>query len=263
MTCIATLLAGAWLLAVSTATPAGGRESLVALDTRPGVQQRILLALPETPVAAVILFAGGHGALRLEERTIGWGGSNFLVRSRSLFRQQGILTAVIDAPSDRQGNVGMLGGFRAGPEHCQDVAAVVKHLRTVADVPVWLVGTSRGTESAANCAVRLNGRIGGVVLLSSVSRPNRHGVPVLDMELGKITVPAMVVAHEADGCEVSPSGDAPRILQALGNASRRELRVMRGGGRALTEPCQARSPHGFLGIEEQTVSAIADFIKRR
>ena len=34
------------------ATPAGVRESLVTLDTHPGVQQRILLALPETPVAA-------------------------------------------------------------------------------------------------------------------------------------------------------------------------------------------------------------------
>lgn len=260
---IATLLAGAWLLAVSAATPAGARESLVALDTRPGVQQRVLLSIPEKPVAAVILFAGGHGALRLEEQKIGWGRNNFLVRARHLFRQRGMLTAVIDAPSDRQGNVGMLGGFRASAEHCRDVAAVVKHLRTIAAVPVWLVGTSRGTESAANCAIRLNGQVGGVVLLSSVSRSNRNGVPVLDMELGKITAPAMVVAHEADGCEVSPPEDAPRVLKALGNASRQELKVVRGGDRTQTEPCQARSPHGFLGVEEQTVTAIADFIKRR
>ena len=52
-------------------------------------------------------------------------------------------------------------------------------------------------------------------------------------------------------------------VRAATPAGARESLVMRGGGRTMTEPCQARSPHGFLGIEEQTISAIADFIKRR
>jgi hypothetical protein len=39
--------------------------SLVTLETRPGIDQKFILIKPNKPVASVILFAGGHGALNL------------------------------------------------------------------------------------------------------------------------------------------------------------------------------------------------------
>ena len=34
-----------------------------------------------------------------------------------------------------------------------------------------------------------------------------------------------------------------------------------GGAPAESGPCEARSPHGYLGIEPDVVKAIADWIK--
>jgi hypothetical protein len=36
--------------------------------------------------------------------------------------------------------------------------------------------------------------------------------------------------------------------------------LLEGGSPPQSEPCQAKSQHGFLGIEDQAVDAIAQFI---
>lgn len=240
-------------------------ETLVSLDTRPGVTQRFLLIKPEKPVASVVLFAGGSGALNLggaaDSPAIGWGKNNFLVRTRQLFAERGFMVAVLDAPSDHSSKNGMRGGFRGSAEHCEDVAGVVKRLTREAAVPVWLVGTSRGTESAANCAIRLGQAVNGVVLTSSMTVPNAKGPYVLGMELDRIRVPAFVLAHRDDGCSHTPAADAPKILEKLSNAPRKELKVLSGGDAPRSKPCQALSAHGFLGIEQQAIDAIASFIR--
>jgi len=96
-------------------------ERVVDIPTRPGVTQRILVLGPEKPKATVILFAGGDGGLRLTPQgEVSWGKGNFLVRTRALFAQQGLLVAVIDAPSDHQVPP-YLSGFRQTREHATDV----------------------------------------------------------------------------------------------------------------------------------------------
>ena len=96
-------------------------------------------------------------------------GGNFLVKVREQFASHGFLVSVFDAPSDQKGSDGML-GYRVTEDHAADVAAVVKRLRELATVPVWLVGTSRGTISAANAAARLPPPSGpdGIVLTSTM-----------------------------------------------------------------------------------------------
>lgn len=256
------LLAGLWF----AATAAAGSEQLVTLDTRPGVQQKFLLLTPDKPVAAVILFPGGNGVVELggsaDHPEVGRAlRSNFLVRTRAAFAANGLLTAVVDAPSDRQGERGMLGGFRAGAAHCEDIAAVVRHLKGLAPVPVWLVGTSRGTESAANCAIRLKDAVNGLVLTSTMTRANAQGTHVPAMDLAAIRVPVLVLAHEADGCEHTPARDAPELAQKFVNAPRKEVKTLSGGDPPKAKPCQAMTPHGFLGVEKQAVGAVVRFIK--
>lgn len=259
------VLAGLWITVLAAPVAAAG-EQLVTLDTRAGVQQKFLLLKPDKPVAAVVLFPGGNGIADLsgsaDSPVVGKAlKNNFLIRTRESFAAEGLITAVVDAPSDHQGNRGMLGGFRAGAEHCQDIDAVVRHLKTIASVPVWLVGTSRGTESAANCAIRLKDAIGGLVLTSTMTRANSNGTHVLAMDLAAIRVPALVLAHENDGCEHTPARDAPELGQKLVNAQRKEVKVLSGGDRGKAKPCQAMTHHGFLGIEDQAVGTIVKFIK--
>jgi len=257
--------AGLCLAAVG-GTAAAASPQLVALDTRAGVQQKFLLLRPEKPVAAVVLFAGGNGVIDLggpaDHPEVGRKGkNNFLVRSRERFAAQGFTTAVVDAPSDRHGERGMLGGFRASEEHCEDVASVVRHLKTLAPVPVWLVGTSRGTESAANCAIRLKDTVSGLVLTSTMTRANGNGTHVPAMDLAAIRVPVLVLAHQDDGCQYTPASDATDLVQKFAYSPRKEVMILSGGGRPRAKPCQAMTPHGFLGIEDQAVGEIARFIK--
>ncbi|MEK6592031.1 MAG: alpha/beta hydrolase, partial [Pseudomonadota bacterium] len=88
-------------MSVFCALPVHAQDTrVVDIPTRPGVTQRFIVVSPPQPKAAVILFAGGHGGLQIDEAgNIGWGKSNFLVRSRQLFAGQELLVAVIDAPS--------------------------------------------------------------------------------------------------------------------------------------------------------------------
>lgn len=123
-------------------------------------------------MAVAALFAGGHGALGLDDAgRPGWGGGNFLVRSAHLFRARRLATAIVDAPTDRAGPG--LYHFRDTPEHAADVAAVIRDLRRRFGLPVVLIGTSRGTESVANAAVRLHG---GEALGKTCNACHYHGV---------------------------------------------------------------------------------------
>ena len=122
-----------------------------------------------------------------------WGEGNFLVRTRQLFADQGLLVVVVDAPSDRQ-SAPFLGGFRQKPEHAADIKAVIAWRERAGTVQV-AVGTSRGTQSAAFIATALEGSEGpdGLVLTSTILRDDK-GRPVPAMPLGKVRIPVLVAA---------------------------------------------------------------------
>lgn len=257
------LLAGGLVLA--TAGSGMAADPVISLKTRGEVVQRFVLLKPERPVAAVILFAGGDGRVPLDRLAPGQfiNRGNFLVRTRYEFKRHGLMVAVVDAPSDKQGSGGMLGTFRGSDEHAQDIAAVIEYLKAQADVPVWLVGTSRGTESAAALATKFGDRIGGVVLTATMSVRNRQGFSVFEFPLKAIRVPALVVSHKDDGCPATPPSQAERIADAMANSPRKKLLLVEGGDPPKSDPCEALSQHGFLGIEKQVVAVIADFVRAK
>ena len=230
---------------------------IVDIPTRAGVTQRLLVISPPQPKAAVVLFAGGHGGLQLSANgRFTWGNGNFLVRTRELFAQQGFMTVVIDAPSDRQSNP-YLTGFRQTPEHVADVKAVIAWIRQQAKIPVWLIGTSRGTQSVGYVATQLQGADApdGIVLTASiVDDPRGRAVPRMDLE--RIRIPVLVVHHEQDGCRLCLFRDVPKLMAGLTAAPRRELMAIRGGDN-IGDPCEAMAYHGFNGLEPQVVGAIA------
>ncbi len=235
-------------------------ESVVDIPTRPGVTQRMVVVRPAAPKAAVVLLAGGHGGLQIfRNGSFKWGDDNFLVRTRHLFAEQGLLVAVVDAPSDRQ-SPPYLGGFRQKPEHAADLKAVIAWMRAQAAVPVWLVGTSRGTQSAAYAAIELAGAGGpdGVVL-SSTMLSDDAGRPVSAMPLGRIRVPVLVVHHEQDGCVHCAFSAVPALMAKLGHAPRKAL-LSFTGGYDEGQPCLARAHHGFNGIEREVVAQTAAWI---
>lgn len=240
-------------LAWHALAPAQAAEKVVDLPTRPGVTQRLLLTEVPGAKAAVVLLAGGHGGLQIQNGgSMLWGDGNFLVRSRALFAQQGVTVAVVDAPSDRQ-SPPYLSGYRQRPEHVADLQAVIAWLRETAKVPVWLVGTSRGTQSAAHVATSLDAPQGpdGLVLTASILTDPRSR-PVTAMPMERLRMPVLVVHHEQDGCSHCPYGEVPALMAKLGGAPRSQALGMTGGT-TRGDPCEAASYHGFNGIEAEVV----------
>jgi len=252
----------ALLLVGVSASPSGsaGTQQVVDVPTRPGVTQRFVLLTPPQPKAAVVLFAGGHGGLQIsDDGQFRWGAGNFLVRSRQMFADRELAVAIVDAPSDRQ-SAPFLSGFRQTREHATDIKAVIAWLREHVQVPVWLVGTSRGTQSAAFLATQLTGRDGpdGLVLTSTILTDNR-GRPVPAMELDKLQIPVLVVHHEQDGCSLCLFRDMPPLMQKLATLQRKELLAIKGG-QSRGDPCEAFAYHGYNGIEREVVAQIAGWI---
>ena len=256
------LVAVAALLAVMLVAPGVMAEEIKTIPTPRGVDQSfVYLRRPGTPVASVILFSGGEGLLKLAGRTTMGAGGNFLVRTRGQFAGQGFLVAVPDAPSDRATD-GLV-GFRTSREHAADIGALIAFLRGEAAVPVWLVGTSMGTVSAASVAVRLPaGQVDGVVLTSSVtvwSRSMRESLR--DVRLENLRVPVFVVHHATDSCPASLPHEADRLMPLLTGAPRTAIRFFKGGATPRSGPCEPFAPHGYLGLEADVIAAIAAFIR--
>src|SRR3954451_2700895 len=144
------IVAVMWLLALRAGVHA---QEIVTLPTRPAVTQSYFIAsLPRSPEAVALLFPGSGGYLRLRQENgqIKFAPNNFLVRTRSEYVKRGIVAAFLDAPSDMQNDSGMTDEFRLGEQHYSDVAVIIADLRKrVPGLPLFLVGTSRGSTSAA------------------------------------------------------------------------------------------------------------------
>jgi len=252
------------VLLVTLAAESWAKEELITLEARTGVEQRFLLIKPENPVATVILFAGGKGALNLRKgmfgASIGWGKNNFLVRTRKDFAKRGFIVATVDAPSDKQGKNGMYGGYRTSSDHVTDIDKVIIKLREFSNLPIWLVGTSRGTESVAYLGINSKQKPTGIVLTSSMTERNAKGIPVTELPLEDIFIPTLITHHAKDGCRFTKPEGATRIKKKLTAAPVVELKWFKGG-REQSNPCKAMSYHGYLGIEDEVVDAIAAFIK--
>jgi hypothetical protein len=254
------LSSAALFMAFVLEAPAQVEHKVVDIPTRPGVTQRMLVLSPAAPKAAVVLMAGGHGGLQIgADGSLRWGEGNFVVRTRQRFADQGLLVAVVDAPSDRQ-QPPYLNAFRQTPAHAADIAAVIAWLRKQAPAPVWLVGTSRGTQSVAYIATELTGATGpdGIVLTSTILS-DRRSRPVPALPLDRIRIPVLVVHHEQDGCALCAFADVPALMAKIDNAPRKALLAFEGG-RSRGDPCEAMAYHGFNGIEDEVVRQIAGWI---
>jgi hypothetical protein len=255
-------------------------NKVVEIQTRPGVKQKFIFIKPTTPIASVILFEGRRGLLKLKNL---WGKpsvntkmSTLLVNNREDLAKQGFMVALIDTPSDmssrKLGRADFLKGtkqvYDMNLEVVKDIDPVISFLKNEADVPVWLIGISRGTFSAVTTAILTKQEIDGLVLLSSQTNiPKKwyiyksHPKGILNMDLQKIAVPTIIIAHKDDNCSVTPASAAQEIKAALINSPKTEVVYFAGGKKPKSGPCDPKSPHAFYGIEEKVITTMVDFIK--
>ncbi len=149
----------------------------------------------------------------------------------------------------------MSDAFRESAEHVADIRAVRAALENrYPGLPVFIVGTSRSTLSAAHLARFLPHELKGAVLTSSLfysgSGPRARQV-LAAYRWEQIRIPLLFVHHQDDGCGATPYREAKRL------GSRYPLVTVHGGKPPESTPCEPLSNHGFLGTEAQTVDAIA------
>lgn len=252
--------------------PAVRCGEVLPIATHGDSQTRYAFVPPKNIPITLLLLAGGSGYVNLDD-----GGcaralkGNSLIRSIPIFHALGFGTALVDAPTDFQGEDG-LGGFRIAPEHAEDLGKIIVDLRARTKGLVWVVGTSRGSISAVNAAARLSGPAApdGVVLTSALmlgdSRARKDWVAhtVFDLPLEEIRVPLLVVGHAADNCTRSPANRMGDIVARVNGVRKQAVMVSGGPGKAgftNLAACEGRSPHGFITQEDEVATGIANFVR--
>ena len=243
-----------FLALIGLALPLSAQNFATDIPLLSGGSERVLFAAPAAPRAILIMFPGGAGTIEISaNRTTT--NRNFLVRTLPLWVAQGFAVEIVGSP-----NGAPLLGQRHTPAYVAAIGRAVDFARSRANVPIWLLGTSQGSTAAANGAAHLGGQIAGVVLSSSVTRPNRSGETVFDSDPGSIAVPALIVANQGDTCRVTPPSDAPSVAAALARSPRKEVIIV-ASDQIQSDACEAMSPHGYLGIEPAVVQRISDWIR--
>ncbi len=241
-------------------------EEVVTIPTRDGVTVSYLLVQDASanakPTVVVVSFVGSGGAIGLKRRaesgSVKFGpGANFLIRVRAQFADGELVDAIVDSPSDAPPD-GMSDTFRLGSNHATDIRLVLRDLKTrFPNAKIFLVGTSRGTVSAAALGVSLADMIQGVVLSSTVSYPDRMGPGLSSFDFSTIKVPVLLVHHRDDRCRPSPYTGVERLAKQF------PLVSVSGGDPPQTDSCEPLSPHGYFGREIPTAQAIKDWMLGR
>ncbi len=237
-------------------TVAHAEGTLFKVTTRPEVKTTLFWEPVEGAKATVFLFPGGAGGFGKFEDGKATGG-NFLVRSASYFIANGFNVAIFGRPNDME-----LGwAERTEPTHMADVRAVLDFVKQKSSAPIWIVGTSRGTISAAASAINIQDpAIAGLVLTSSVVKHDTPG-SVPRQNLAAIKVPVLVYHHAKDSCKHCQAHEAPAILKGLSNASVKKLMAVDGGANPTGDVCAGQHWHGFIGMEREAADQIAGWIK--
>jgi hypothetical protein len=230
---------------------ASAGDQLERVPTRSGVEVPVMIDAPAKPTAVALLFPGGDGALGLTDDGIAKGADNFMVRTRARFAAAGIVAVVVDVPSDHPGGIG---AFRTSAEHADDIAKLVAWARARWKQPVWLVGTSRGTISAADAASR-GVAIDGLVLTSTITAGDKEKLG--DLPLDKITAPTWMFHHVKDACPASPLAGARELASTL----HAHWQTFERGGKPTGGACSPDSHHGFEGLDADVVAAITSAIQ--
>jgi len=234
-------------------------QEIVTVPSRKGVTQSFFIAgMGERKAQAVaVLYVGGGGSirLRLEDGQPKFGANNFLPRSRGEFIRNGVLPVVMDAPSDQPG--GLTEHYRVSDQQSADARAVLAELKKrFPGLPVFIVGTSKGTVTAAYVGRALGSEIAGVVLTSSLFTPPR-GSTLAGFDYASIKVPLLLVHHREDACGSTPYAEAHRL------SARYPLVSVRGGKPPESGPCDPYAPHGYYGKEPETVNAITAWMLKK
>jgi predicted alpha/beta-hydrolase family hydrolase len=249
-------LAGLGLVLLLWGSASSAADQLLRVASRPDVSISYWWMPRDSARATVVLFSGGSGGIGYRDGEPKSG--NFLIRSRDEFANAGFNVALVGNPSDMPQ---LNPVFRQSTEHMADVRAIVADIRQRSSAPVWLIGTSQGTISAAAVAIDMGTQINGLVLTATLTG-QQFGGSVSNMALERIQVPVLVHQHAKDSCKLTPPYLAERLVGKLSAAPVKKYMEVEGGQNPSGPPCEAFHYHGYIEMEAQAVAQIAAWIQQ-
>jgi hypothetical protein len=190
---------------------------------------------PDKIAYGVILMPRGNGRMEPHmegARIVFSGGGNFLIRSRELFADPQFVAASTDATttSDR-------------------ILAIVRDLEgRYGKIALYVIGTSRSTESTMALSRPLDGQVAGFIHSSSMSS-------ISSFDPRGLKSRHLIVLHRQDACRVT----SPSAGVSSHNKYGTELIEMEGG-KSTGDDCEAYAHHGYYGIEGETVDRMKAWI---
>jgi hypothetical protein len=144
--------------------------------------------------------------------------------------------------------------FRNSREHREDILKVIDVLSKRGETEFFLIGTSRGTISAAAIASSGDPRIRGLILTSTLT----NELNLADMS--QLKIPVLFVSHRDDRCRFTPSSASHELQQKIGMHNRAAYAEITGGTDG-SGVCGPFSHHGFLGVEKDAIAVMSDWIE--
>ncbi|MBS0539631.1 MAG: hypothetical protein JSR47_12785 [Proteobacteria bacterium] len=230
------ILAAGLLLA--SASGAWAKDELVGVTRASGERFNYVLTSHDAAQVryGVILMPGGRGILdpHMEGSKIAMSlAGNFLIRSRELFAGGAFVAASTDATTS--------------PDRILAIAADLQ--KRYGAIAIYVIGTSRSTDSTMALSRPLDGQVAGFVHTSSM-----NGIATLDPRGLKSR--HLLVLHKNDACRVTQPANAVASHNRYGT----EL-IEVEGGKSVGDDCEARAYHGYNGIERETVDKIKAWIQ--
>lgn len=221
--------------------------------------------VPLERIAVLVLYIGGDGTMNFAAGAVNNGSPNTVARNRYHFAAEGYVVALVDAANDFNATPIGLRNRRLGAAHLVDLKAVMADLRNrYAGLPIWSVGHSRGTLSAAVTAISVEPPADGLVLMSSLTgNPATPSEDLSSLDIESIRAPALIVSHQGDTCAFTNPEDSRALRKRFIASERAKFRDFNGGSAPLTDPCDPLAPHGFFGIDQKVVDAITKWVRRR
>ena len=240
-------------------------ETGAVVESRPGVKTLYVVSAdknitdPKAVKHMVLLLTGGPGYIppavngTKEQKPD-------RVALRGYFAEKlGVLVAV-GLPSDQQQGLSL--EWREGPEHAQDISAVMDVMMTqYPEARITVLGFSNGCRSAAHIAAAARKRWGEslekVALLScSMEAFNDVWMTALEGAKGQAKVPVLVVHHKRDNCL--------SFENVEGQAKWHDFITVDDSKQPrpnpVTKNCGNGSAHEFGGKEDKVYQAVIDWI---
>ena len=211
--------------------------------------------IPNNFKANLIAIIGGKGLKNELGKS-----QNFLKRNHLTFVQEGIAFYLFPNFNNKEKASYKL---RGSPKRAKRILGLVRHIKTLNNKPIFIIGFSRGSVDTGVFSLRYPSTIKGIIIASGIYNNNSEKAKNFSMEkiIGKkIKVDTLVVHHEKDECSVTQYKYAKSFFKKLKAPKKNLLNYT--GGTGTGRECGPYHYHGFEGIELKVANDIIDWINQ-